>query len=97
MFTVRVHLAGLPGHSVYECREYGVTPEGSKVVIRMMCADGATREIELKGGGLAYVMGDSGKTVEVIRSRPVDVQHLEDGQRPMPSQKRVAAELKVTR
>ena len=68
MFSIRVHLADNPGHSMYECREYDVILDGAAIVIRMQMADGQ-RDVLLRDGGLAFVMGDSGKTVEVVRSR----------------------------
>ena len=70
MFSIRVHPANHPGHSMHECREYEIVPNGPVVVIRMRDGEG-TRDIELTDGGLAFIMGDSGKTVEVVRSRPV--------------------------
>ncbi len=71
MFSIRVHLANDPGHSVYECKSYDVRPDGTgAIVISMRGSDGeAERQVAVRNGGLAYVMGDAGKTVEVVRSQ----------------------------
>ena len=69
MFSVRVHLPDKPGHTVHECSGYEVVPHGGNgaITIKMMQGD-AVLPVDLPDGGIAFVMGDSGKTVEVIRT-----------------------------
>jgi hypothetical protein len=71
MFTIRVHQPNVRGHAVFECNGYRVVPNGQSTTIVMAqgIGDKATeKSLLVPEGGLAYVMGDSGKTVEVIRT-----------------------------
>lgn len=73
MFAIRVHIADQPGHSVKECSEYRVVPNGGGVDVVMQTSDGE-RVVELRRGSIAFVMNQTGKTVDVIRSRRPDGQ-----------------------
>lgn len=70
MFAIRVHQPDEQGHDVLECMSYRVRhePDGSTLML-LEKSQGAEQTIIVKPGGMAYVMGDSGKTVEVVRAR----------------------------
>lgn len=67
MFSIRVHQPNVQGHKMHECQGYEVKPNGSTTTILMSLKDGTTKPITIDRGGMAFVMGDSGKTVEVVR------------------------------
>lgn len=69
MFSLKVHHPGGVGHDVFECTSYGVRPEATGVVRVLLQQQGGEKEVVIAPGGFAYVMGDGGKTVEVIRAR----------------------------
>lgn len=68
MFSIKVLLPNTPGHRMHECVEYEVQRKGDGKVILMDLKDGSKKPVEIPRGAMAYVMGDSGKTVELIRT-----------------------------
>lgn len=68
MFSIKVLRPNVSGHKMHEAAEYEVkrVPTGKLIVMKLK--DGSTKEVEIPTGGMAYVMGDSGKTVELIRT-----------------------------
>ena len=67
MFSIRVHQPNVAGHTMHECVGYKVDPRGSTTTVLMTMKDGSTKPVTIENGGMAFVMGDSGKTVEVVR------------------------------
>lgn len=70
MFSIRVHQPNVPGHRMHECTGYEVKPRPGGAQIVMELRDGTKKTIDILAGGKAYVMGDSGKTVEVVPNEP---------------------------
>lgn len=66
MFSIRVHQPDTYGHTMYEGLEYEVKPRDGGVTVLLKKKDGTTQSVSINQGGRAYVMGDSGKTVEVL-------------------------------
>lgn len=61
-------------HNVYQCEEYGAEIMGwtgsskdasypSKVILNL---DNGVKQIQLSGGDVAWIMNDSGKTIDTI-------------------------------
>lgn len=67
MFSIREHQPNKPGHTMHECEGYIVEPRGGTMAILMTMKNGSTKVVTIENGGMAFVMGDSGKTVEVVR------------------------------
>lgn len=68
MFSIRVHLPNVAGHQMHECQGYKVTPTQRGVTIVMQLRDGTSKNLEIPSGAQAFVMGDSGKTVDTVGS-----------------------------
>lgn len=66
MFSIRVHLPGVSGHQMHECVGYKVKPTATGVTMLLQLRDGTERPLEIPAGAQAFVMGDSGKTVDTI-------------------------------
>lgn len=68
MFSIKVMLPNVRGHKMHECAGYEVTNRPTGKLIVMELKDGTKKNVDIPAGGMAYVMGDSGKTVELIRT-----------------------------
>ena len=66
MFSIRVHLPDVSGHQMHECQGYNVRPTASGVTIVMELRDGTKKNLDIPSGAQAFVMGDSGKTVDTV-------------------------------
>ena len=66
MFSIRVHQPNVAGHTMHECVGYKVDPRGSTTTVLMTMKDGSTKPVTIENGGMAFVMGDSGKTVDTV-------------------------------
>lgn len=68
MFSIKLHQPDVPGHRMLECQEYEAQPQADgTITILMTLKDGSTKPVPIRKGGMAFVMGDGGKTVEVLR------------------------------
>lgn len=68
MFSIKVHQPNVPGHKMHECLEYAAHPKADGTyTVAMKKKDGTTQDITIQRGGMAFVVGDSGKTVDVLR------------------------------
>jgi len=82
MFSIKVMLPNVRGHKMHECAEYEVAPRPTGKLIVMKLKDGTTKNVDIPAGGMAYVMGDSGKTVELIRTDEPRTAQMRGGSRP---------------
>lgn len=66
MFSIRVHLPNVAGHQMHECVGYKVRPSAKGVTMLLQLRDGTEKQLDIPSGAQAFVMGDSGKTVDTI-------------------------------